>query len=285
MHRNLAHVFVVLLFATIAAQAQVAQKLPTFPDGKWKGCHAVYSHPFFDAAIKADGVMWIQTKDATGKPVGTPFTCYQAFGVYVPEVKQEHHRIPIGFMEPAPPVLWEVSKQSADQPKTIHLRGVLQDNVSFEMLYEFKDNQIVASGGCVDPAAITYPTHLRIASRMMRTHDIKPNVEASERKQILQDCVVTTRMKVGTMMKRVAFPYADVMCFSKKGAGSGVLEFAEVKGPYGPRLIQMKAVRKDENVLGWNYPGLCPWQGFMIYVMVPAGKIDLKQKKVTMIIK
>lgn len=285
MNKNWAHVLVALLLVVTAAEAQVAQKLPTFPDGKWKGYYAVYSHPFFDATMDTNGAIWIQPKDAAGKPVGNRFVCYRGHSVYVGTDQLEHPRYPISFKEPGAPVLWEATTRASEQPKVLHLRGVLQDNVEFEMLYEFHGNQIVASGGCIDPAGLQPPSRFRVVSVMTASHDIKPNVEQAERKKLLKDCMVTARMKTGTIMKRVEFHYADVMRFSKDQAGSATVEFAEIKGPYGPRIIQMRAFRKDEYVGLWCYPGFCPYQGFAVFITVPAGKIDLKKKKITMIIK
>lgn len=285
MNKNWAHVFVALLFAVTAAEAQVVPKLPTFPDGKWKGCYAVYTHPLFDATIKSDGVMWIQPKDAAGKPVGRPFICYRGAASYVGTDKLGRWRYPISFRDPDPPVLWEATQLSKEKAMTIHLRGLLQDNVAFEIQYECSGNQIVASGGCIDPAGLQQHSLFYISSGMTPSHDIKPNVEQAERKKLLKDCVVLFRMKVGNIMKRIEYHYADVMRFPQGSDGAANIEFVEVKGPYGPRIIQMKAFRRDEYMGAWHYGGNCPWQGFIVFTTVPAGKIDFKQKKVTMIIK
>lgn len=215
MHKNLMYFLGVLLLTITAAEAQVVPKLPTLPDGKWTGYYAVYTHPLFDATIKPDGVLWIQPKNADGKPVGTPFICYRGHGVYTGDDKHLHWRYTKSFKDPEPPVLWEATElsKSKEKAKTIHLRGLLQDNVEFEMLYEFRGNQIVASGGCVDPAGLQPPSRFWITSKMTPSHSIKPNVEQAERKKILKDCVLLVRMKVGSLMKRLEFHYSDVMNF------------------------------------------------------------------------
>ena len=251
------------------AAAKTVAKLPTFAQGKWKGVFAVYTHANFDATIDENAVLVIRPKE-NGKPIGNPFTCYQLSCYYVPPQGHEHYRMPVAYNDPGAPM---------EQPKKIHLKGMLLDDVPFEVEYEFSGNRITAAGGCADPKGIEYPTTFRILSHMRPSHTIQPQVEQPEREKMLLGCVVTTRERVGGRKKRFEYPYHDIMHFS------GPLEFVEIKGPYGERQIEMKAFNEEGTLRGYIYSDFCPWQGYSIYYTTQSKEINLNQNRVVMLIK
>ena len=250
------------------------KKLPVFKKGQWKGLHAVYTHNYFDATIDALGVLTIKPKDRRGKYVGKPFTCYQLSCYYVPPKSHHKGRPPVLFYNPGEPRDFTNLRD-----KKITIKGLLKDDVPFELEYEFKNNQITAAGGCADPEAIVYPTHFRIGCHMRKSHNITPQTEQEDREKLLKGCIVETRERVGRRKKRFKYPYHDIMKFH------GTLEFVEVKGPYGERVIQMKP-RYQEGVLrGYIYNNFCPWQGFYIYYLTQGKEIDLFHNRTIMIVK
>jgi|GEM_PF-6541283 len=131
------------VLAAVGAEAQQSKKkaaLPTFPDGPNKGRYAVYQHAKFNAWIDATGTPWVQPLDA-GKPVGKPFSCHAVSPYYNPEAA--HKGRPIAeFISPAPPAVIPATGGK------IKLQGKLEEDVPFEVEYEFKGNVIIAAGGC-----------------------------------------------------------------------------------------------------------------------------------------
>jgi len=280
--RRKAQGIVAVLFVFAAALAAVARPekepeihktLPTFDKGKWINCYIAYSHANFDATIDSKGVLMIKPKDR-GKYVGKPFTCYQLSCYYVPP--REHHkgRPPVEFHNPGKP-----RDLTTDRDKTVTIKGLLKDGVPFELFYEFRNNEITAAGGCADPKGLSFPTVFRISSYMRPSHSIPPSMEQEDREKLLKTCIVKTRERVAGRKKTYKYPYYDIM----KPHGS--LEFVEVKGPYGPRVIQMKPIHQEGILRCYIYSNYCPWQGYSIYYNTQSDKINLKKNRVKMIIK
>ena len=270
----LAVVLTASTFAKEKPEPVAVKKLPVFAKGKWKGLHAVYSHTLFDATIDAKGVLNIKPKDAKGKYVGKPFTCYQLSCYYVPPKSHHKGRPVVLFYDPREPTNFTKLRD-----KSITIKGMLKHDVPFELFYEFKNNQITAAGGCEDPKGIAYPTNFRILCRMSRSHDIPYSMEQEDREKTLKGCIVKTRERVGKRKKTFKYLYHDIMKFH------GNLEFVEVKGAYGPRIIQMKPRHQEGLLRGYIYNNFCPWQGFSIYYLTQGREINLKKNRTVMIVK
>jgi len=280
MHTRLNPGFLVALVLAVAGMALAAEKaapvsvpkLPTFKEGKWKGAYVAYTHQNFDAIIDENSVLTIYPKGSDGKRVGRPFTCYQLSCYYVPPKGHQHGRPPISFENPGQP---------QEQPRKVSIKGILKDDVPFQLEYEFANNQITAAGGCADPSGIQYPTVFRILSQMASSHSIPPQMEQPDREKLLKTCRLVTRERVGGpegRKKRFEYPYWDIMRFH------GHIEYAEVKGPYGPRVIKMRTRNEEGTLYGYIYSDCCPWQGYSIYYTTQSKEIDLFHNKVLMLI-
>ena len=243
-------------------------KLPTFTKGKYKGKHAVYRAPTFEAAMDAAGSLWVQPRDNDGKPVGKAFVCYQVHAYYVSTGGRQHARKIAGFDSPPEP---------CKQPDKIHLKGKLIEDIPFEVMYEFRGNTITASGGCADVPGLESPTSFRLLSRFPRSHKIANNVEQDEREELLKDCILITKeTPKNGRRKTYRYPYYETMRFA------GVMDSAQVKGPYGQRMIELKPKSGNEGRLcGYVYSDFCPWEGYVIQYITQGSKINLRKYRAT----
>jgi len=255
------------VLAAVGAEAQQSKKkaaLPTFPDGPNKGRYAVYQHAKFNAWIDATGTPWVQPLDA-GKPVGKPFSCHAVSPYYNPEAA--HKGRPIAeFISPAPPAVIPATGGK------IKLQGKLEEDVPFEVEYEFKGNVIIAAGGCKDHSKVQYPTRFRLLSSFPATHNFTNDtpraiVEA-------QTAGLTVELKgEGKKGETQVIPYA----LAKSLGGNH--EYVLIRGPYAPRAVLFKPVGREGSLGGWLYPGRAPWQGFLVlYSNKDQGFSSMKNK-------
>jgi hypothetical protein len=255
--------------ADAKADATVVAKLPTLAKGKYKGKHAVYRTPTFEAVMDETSAIWIQPLDDNGKKIGNPFVCYHVEPYYVPEGGQQRSRNIASFTNPPEP---------SEQPQKIHLEGTLADEVPFVVEYEFRANTITATGGCVDVPGLEAPTNFRLLCRFAPSHDIKPEVEQDDRIKLMKDCVLITReVDVEGRRKTYKYPYYDTMRFT------GNMEEAQLKGLYGERMIEFKPAPNPEGRLcGYIYSDLCPWQGYVVQYITQGAKLNLRRNRAVM---
>lgn len=259
----------VALVAT--AEERPTNELPTFEDGQSKGMHAVYRHANFIATMDKKGVLAVQPMDK-GKAVGVPFVFFQLSPYYVDPAKRGHQNRPVAsFDKPGKPT---------EQPRAVLLKGLLADDVAFEVEYEFSGNTITVSGGCADPRRIEFPTQFRLSTSFRQSHDIQPQVEQEDREALLKDCVLVTKETMGKRATTFEYPYYNTMRFS------GALEDVEVRGAYAPRVVRIQPARTVEGrMVGSIYTNNCPWQGFGVYYHTPdAARINRLRNKITLTI-
>ncbi len=261
----------VFLLQTMAALANEQEKstnktLPVFGKGKWKDKHAVYEQQNFVAYMDKSGVLWIQLMEKD-KKIGKPLTCYQLSCYY----NSPMHRIrPVQTFSEFP--------DPQKQPKEIHLKGMLEENVPFEVKYEFDRNEITASGGCKDPKGIKHKTNFRILCRIPRSHEIPPQMELEERKELLEDFALKTTERVNGRRKRFEYPYHEILKFH------GHLEEAKIEDVYAPRKVTFEPDKIEGTFSGWVYSGRCPWEGFIVQYITDPDDIDLRKNQVQMTI-
>jgi len=250
----------------------VVEELETFDEGDWVGDHAVYVQPTFVAVMDEMGTIEIQPMDGK-KEVGKPFICYRVAAYYTkPNADHILGRPIISFdSSPKPRVL-----KSGDK---IHLKGTLEDDIPFEAEWEFKANTITASGGCKDPRSISFPTNFRLLTRFPQSHDISPQTEQAERERILKSCFLLTKERDQKRRKSSKHPYYEIMKFHH------VLDEAEVRGPYAPRVVLFRGIRGEGRLCGWIYADSCPWQGYVIQYITQGKKINLRRNKTMLMIR
>jgi hypothetical protein len=251
------------------AESLVVAKLPTFAKGKYKGKHAVYQTPTFEAVMDDTSTLWIQPLDGSGKKVGKPFVCYHVRPYYVPPNGQQRDRGIASFTNPPQP---------SEQPERIHIEGKLIEEVPFVVEYEFRGNTITAAGGCADVPGLEAPTNFRLLCSFSPSHSIQPEVEQEDRVKLLKDCVLVTReVTADGRRKSIRYPYYETMRFS------GNFEEAQVKGLYGPRAIEFSPSPNPEGRLcGYVYSDFCPWQGYVVQYITQGTKINLRKNRTQM---
>ncbi|NLF17512.1 MAG: hypothetical protein GX595_09660 [Lentisphaerae bacterium] len=243
--------------------------LPTFTEGKYKGKHMVYRAATFEATMDEKGVLWVQPLDSKEKPVGKAFICYQVLPYFVPKGDVHRDRPVASFIDPPAP---------SKQPASLALKGLLIEDIPFEVLYEFKDNTITASGGCEDVPGLDTPTNFRLLSRFPASHSIAPNVEQDDRIKLLEGCVLETKERDAKgRRKTYTYPYHDVMRFA------GNFDYARVRGLYGQRLIEFEPGSNIEGRLcGYIYSGYCPWEGYVVQYITQGKSINLRKNRAVM---
>ncbi len=256
--------FCIAVLAALTGAAQEAATLPVLKEGPWQGQHAVYEGRNFRALVDAGGNLSLQCLE-NGNPVGKPFSCLRLSCYYrTPKKVHEQPRSVVRFDAPPAPAV---------QPAKILLQGVLSDDVQFKLEYEFRNNEIIAAGGCVDPQGIKYPTQFRLNTDLGPNWDIAPAVPQDERKRTLAGCHLILKENLNGRTVRSKNPYWEVMRFR------GSIQEAEIEGVFGSRTVTLSP-KGNSSMSGWLFWGYCPWQGYTIFWHGPNGSLALKEKAV-----
>lgn len=241
--------------ATAAAPAKPkAPSLPVFEDGPEKGNNAVYKKPKFEARLHGNGALEIQCMEK-GQPQGKPIKIYPAYG-YTDSAKKWHARTVKEFT---------VAPQTTMTPKKIQFEGVLDDEVTFGVVYEFQMNQIFAYGWVVDPAGIRYPTNYKMNCSFVPVKDYPPATPVAERKKDMAPYSVTVSPVSGKTQK---FPYGD-----KANGMACVAKNVSIQGPlYGAmNKVSVSAFQPSKAPLNvWIYTDYAPYMGYNVAL----GKVD-----------
>lgn len=257
------------LNADAQAQSGSAKKLPTVPEGKYKGKHAVVETPDYTAEMDENGHLTVQPME-DGEAVGKSFPWYIRFYYRNKKLRRREGRGIVRFENPPKP---------ARNPDEINLKGVLKQGVTFEMKFEFDRDRIAVSAGWEDPDDIKYATYLRMRVQIPPSHDIPPHVRQAKREEMLDGYVVETEEEVEGRSKDFAYPYYDFL------HSHGPVEELIIKGPYGGRAVKFEPDRKAKGQMRtWIYHNFCAWQGFRIYYTGQRSENDIRYNEVSVTI-
>jgi hypothetical protein len=225
-----------------AASGKEAQpdaiKLPVFASGNGKGLHALYRAKNFDASLTADRVLTVQPK-VDGKPVGKPFvlrfSCSYAFD------QRAVARDLVSLKQSPTPTL---------QPQKLRISGEYEENVKFEVDYQFSEDGIVVQGSMDEPSKPKHRSALHWSASFPPSHAIPAGTPEPEIQKLTEGCVVQLRFASG-QARSVGF-------WELLTSQRDVLSL-EVSGPWSQRKVLLEAPQpKGKGAYSgtlWNYTG------------------------------
>jgi hypothetical protein len=226
--------------------------LPTYADGKWKGQHAVYENENFDAVMNVNGVIHVHPKingERTGKSLRYNLSCCFTDTSKTPP--RWTGRPVIEYQDPPAPQM---------QPEAIELKGLLRDNVPFEVTFEFKGNKISSYGWAKDPDGLRDPTVFRTGIWVPKSHNIPLQMKMSEQRELLKDYEVRVKPVDGKLR---IYAYSKALQPGEFHVRSKEVQiFGPVFGDRKVRVIGQSTAKAP--IRPWIYPGYAPWQGYFI---------------------
>jgi hypothetical protein len=219
------------------AQAD-AIKLPVFAAGDGQGLNALYRAKNFDARMTADRMLMVQPKE-DGKPVGKPialrFACIYSFD------QRAVSRHLVSLKQVSPPTL---------QPQKIRISGEYEENVKFEINYQFSEDGIVVQGSMDEPSKPEHRSSFHWSASFPASHAIPAGTPEAEVQKRTEGCALQLRFASGES-RSVSF---WELITSQRDVLS-----AEVSGPWSQRKVLIEAPQpKGKNVhpgIFWNYTG------------------------------
>jgi hypothetical protein len=226
--------------------------LPTYADGPWKGQHAVYEDPNFDAVMNVEGVIRVYPKidgARSGKALRYSLSCFFTDTSKTPP--RWAGRPVIEYQDPPAPQM---------QPERIELKGLLRDNVPFEVTFEFKGNKLSSYGWLKDPDGLRDPTIFRTGVWVPQSHTIPLQMKMSEQRELLKDYEVRVKPVNGKLR---IYPYSKSL---QPGEFHVRSKEVQIIGPvFGDRKVRVIGQSTEKApILPWIYPGYAPWQGYFI---------------------
>jgi hypothetical protein len=224
----------------VAAKAAepTAIQLPVFASGDGKGLNAFYRAKNFDASLTADRVLMVQPKD-DGKPVGKPFvlrfSCQYAFD------QRAVARDLVSLKKIPTPTL---------QPQKVRVSGEYEENVKFEIDYQFSEDGIVVQGSMDEPSKPKHRSVLHGSASFQPSHAIPAGTPEPEIQKLTEGCVMQLRF-AGGEARSVGF-------WELINSQRDVLS-AEVSGPWSQRKVLLESpLPKGKGAYSgtfWNYSG------------------------------
>jgi hypothetical protein len=225
-----------------AASGKEAQpdaiKLPVFASGDGKGLNALYRAKNFDASLTADRVLTVQPK-VDGKPVGKPFalrfSCSYVFD------QRGVARDLVSLKQVSPPTL---------QPQKLRISGEYEENVKFEIDYQFSEDGIVVQGTMDEPSKPKHRSALQWSASFPPSHAIPAGTPEPEIQKLTEGCVMQLRFANGEARSAGFWELIN----SQRDVLS-----AEVSGPWSQRKVLLEAPQpKAKGAYSgtlWNYAG------------------------------
>jgi hypothetical protein len=219
------------------AQAD-AIKLPVFAAGDGKGLNALYRAKNFDARLTADRMLMVQPKE-DGKPVGKPFvlrfSCIYSFD------QRAVARDLVSLKQVSPPTL---------QPQKLRISGEYEENVKFEINYQFSEDGIVVQGSMDEPSKPEYRSAFHWSAHFPPSHAIPAGTPEPEIQKRTEGCAVQLHFASGET-RSVSF---WELITSQRDVLS-----AEVSGPWSQRKVLLETPQpKGKGAYSgtfWNYTG------------------------------
>jgi hypothetical protein len=225
-----------------AASGPAAQpdaiKLPVFASGDGKGLNALYRAKNFDASLTADRMLTVQPKE-DGKPVGKPFVlkfyCHYSFD------QRAVARDLVSLKQSPTPTL---------QPQKVRISGEYEENVKFEVDYQFSEDGIVVQGGMEEPSKPKHRSAMHWVASFPPSHAIPAGTPEQEVQKRTEGCSLQLRF-AGGESRSVSF--GELITSQRE-----VLS-AEVSGPWSQRKVLIEApqpkVKGVHPGIFWNYSG------------------------------
>lgn len=246
------------LEGTGAVSEAAEGKLSVFSDGPWKNYNMVYEGPLYDAVLDKNAVLTIYPK-SKGERIGKPLKSYLA--CYYVKQNRHHRRGIVSIEEPPAP---QHSKRELD----IELKGMMEDNVKFEMDFKCEEDRVSIQGYVKDMGKQEFPSFSQSRIYMTPTHKFGQDATLDEIKAAMEDYSLTIRSTEGSE----THPYWKGLISQNN------VKDLLVKGPWGGNQMRIEApgIRNRETGESdygrfYIYSQNSPFQGFFLYRRAASG--------------
>jgi len=233
-------------------------QLSVFADGPWKNYNMVYEGPLYDAVMDKRAVLTIYPK-SKGERIGKPLQAYLA--CYYVNQRRHHRRQIVSIEEPPKP-------QHSKREIEIELKGMMEDNVKFEMDFKCEDDRVSVQGWVKDPSRQEFPSFSQSRIYMTPSHKFGENATLDEIKTAMEGYSLTIRSTEGSEKHE----------YWKGLVSQRNVKDLLVKGPWGGNQMRIEApgIRNretGESDFGhfYIYSQNSPFQGFYLYRRAASG--------------
>lgn len=224
--------------------------------------YMTWNRKTYDAEMDTMGALWVLLKDSEGSYIHLPIHLFDFGASYRNEENHYYHRAIAEFTEHSEP---------AENPDTITMKGILEDQPAFTVTYEFGDDYISARAQVTDPSSIKYPTDFHLGTKIPPTIADSAGMEPEEMKAEVNGMSVTVDPNSGSTL---------VMPYWKSSSRQPDLKEVKIAGHYDPYTLTFRYENVSGNRLEYNvYLGTPPFSGYGVNMDTSA---DCDGAKVTL---
>lgn len=266
----------------------VGRRMAYFGSGDWKYYNTVFQSANFDAAIHYSGIsmhVWFKDRGSgrgatdgarigSGKPIAMNFN----MRYYDKSDGRTRHRTrKVVSLEKE----WEVSDNVDKCIKIV--RGVLDNNATFEVGFDFNHKTLGIWGKVDDPSSEKWPTRVHVGVRVPRCINYTDEMRAKDWDPLLGDAAIHITPVEGKQARLPLNVKWDELRrkYGHTNPAKNALVFGKPWGNFKLRVTP-RTVREASFRWGKGYTGVFPFQGFYFgyhmsdYAEIPRAKrLDL----------
>ncbi len=226
-------------------------KVPTITAGPWKGMHAVYDAPTFQALADGRGGVRILQKENGLLPGVFGYAYLWPSLLFYPEGELQFRKI----------VKVEAKQNWAKQPKKLEFEGETDTGTTFEISYEFDKEGVSLFGSVKDPNGIEDETVLRLGVRFPRYRKIEATMSEEEQRALVGDSYIEAAPAEG---RKLRFDFVTRENLNGLDPVKKGLQWVKVKSILcGPGVYKVTSPDLKYGTLRlWNASSSPPYWGF-----------------------
>lgn len=217
--------------------------------GKRMGKYVSYKRKTFEAIVDQNGQLWIVLLDDNGEEIPYRIQCDWRV-MYLQEANHHRYNVRRAVQK------FRNAGQPTDNPKTVKLDALCDDDVEIEIIYEFKDDTVTVSGNCKDPKGISVESTFRIQWLIPSSHVFSYDSSLADIAKAVSHC----KLNLDTAKEKKTYNYSDDVDIS-----SPWMKRAEIVGQWRPRVVTFYPTEKDECQRIANYGKVALYNGLMVY--------------------
>jgi hypothetical protein len=232
-------------------RGETEYKVPTFAAGPWKGMHAVYDAPTYQAIADSRGGVRILQKENGLLPGVFGYAYLWPSLLYYPEGELQFRKI----------VRVEAKQNWTKQPKKLEFEGLTDSATTFEITYEFDKDGVSLFGSVKDPKGIEEETVLRLGVRFPRYREVESTMSEEAQLAVLGESFIEAAPMEG---KKLRFDFITRENLNGLESVKKGLQWVKVKSVMcGPAVYKVTAPDLKYGTLRlWNASSSPPYWGF-----------------------
>lgn len=229
--------------------------------GRTRQSHAIYEGRKYRAVIDERGFLFVWPMN-NGEKVGFPIRMghhcrkLNTDGSFLKDDdgRGVAHRSVEKFIDPPAP---------SRNPEKVHLKGVRDDNVHWELVYEFSPDYLTAQGWVKDPGSISHASYYWQNFALAPSHEFDRTTSNADRKKATANCKLTADLR-GKGSE--SFDYASSQSLGK------LITSAKVAGHYEPFTVSFDVVESDKWARLQHYDGMPLYNGYNLRARMRDGR-------------